>query len=94
MFIHFDTWQFPLWIADISWVGLELVGALVAIVSVVAVVALMAMGLVGVGIVALVGTVLALLFGFYLKPLQLLLLVRCSNHFRLYCHLNMQTEKA
>ncbi|WP_024610642.1 hypothetical protein [Pseudoalteromonas sp. TB64] len=63
LFIHFDTWQFPLWIADISWVGLELVGALVAIVSVVAVVALMTMGLVGVGIVALVGTVLALLFG-------------------------------
>lgn len=62
-FIHVDSWQLPLWIADISWAGLELVGALAAIVAVVAVVALVTMGLVGAGIVALVGTVLALLFG-------------------------------
>ncbi len=62
-FIHVDSWQLPLWIADISWAGLELVGALAAIVAVVAVVALVTMGLVGVGVVALVGTVLALLFG-------------------------------
>ncbi|TMP08788.1 hypothetical protein CWC11_04785 [Pseudoalteromonas sp. S3178] len=62
-FIHVDSWQLPLWIADISWAGLELVGALAVIVAVVAVVALVTMGLVGAGIVALVGTVLALLFG-------------------------------
>ena len=62
-FIHVDSWQLPLWIADISWAGLELVGALAAIVAVVAVVALVTTGLVGVGVVALVGTVLALLFG-------------------------------
>jgi len=62
-FIHVDSWQLPLWIADISWAGLELVGALAAIITVVAVVALVTMGLVGAGIVALVGTVLALLFG-------------------------------
>jgi hypothetical protein len=62
-FIDVDSWQLPLWIADISWAGLELVGALAAIVAVVTVVALVTMGLVGAGIVALVGTVLALLFG-------------------------------
>ncbi|AQP99343.1 MULTISPECIES: hypothetical protein [Pseudoalteromonas] len=62
-FTHFDTWQFPLWIADISWAGLELVGAFAAIVAVVVVVALVAMGLIGAGVVALVGTILALLFG-------------------------------
>lgn len=61
--IHFDSWQFPLWIADISWVGLELAGVLVAIIAVVAVMALVTMGLIGAGIVALVGTILALLFG-------------------------------
>ncbi|ASM48816.1 hypothetical protein PESP_a0581 [Pseudoalteromonas espejiana DSM 9414] len=61
--IHFDSWQFPLWIADISWVGLELVGVLIAIIAVIAVVTLVTMGLIGAGIVALVGTVLALLFG-------------------------------
>ncbi|MDO6462864.1 hypothetical protein [Pseudoalteromonas carrageenovora] len=62
-FIHVDSWQLPLWIADISWAGLELVGALAVIIAVVAVVALVTMGLVGAGVVALVGTVLALLFG-------------------------------
>ncbi|WP_338365309.1 hypothetical protein [uncultured Pseudoalteromonas sp.] len=61
--MHFDSWQFPLWIADMSWVGLELAGVLVAIIAVVAVVTLVTMGLLGAGIVALVGTVLALLFG-------------------------------
>ena len=30
--IHFDVWQFPLWISDISWTGIELIGALVAII--------------------------------------------------------------
>ncbi|NMP78620.1 hypothetical protein HHE92_02225 [Pseudoalteromonas arctica] len=59
-FVQIDSWQLPLWIADISWAGLELVGALAAIV---AVVALITMGLVGAGVVALAGTVLALLFG-------------------------------
>ncbi|WMS91402.1 hypothetical protein [Pseudoalteromonas sp. HL-AS1] len=59
-FVQIDSWQLPLWIADISWAGLELVGALAAII---AVVALITMGLVGAGVVALAGTVLALLFG-------------------------------
>ena len=59
-FVQIDSWQLPLWIADISWAGLELVGALAAIV---AVVALITMGLAGAGVVALAGTVLALLFG-------------------------------
>ncbi|MDO6834363.1 hypothetical protein Q4596_01945 [Pseudoalteromonas carrageenovora] len=72
-FIHVDSWQLPLWIADISWAGLELVGALAAIVAVVAVVALVTMGLVGVGVVALVGTVLALLFGSLMIAWPLLL---------------------
>jgi hypothetical protein len=62
-FVQIDSWQLPLWIADISWAGLELVGALAAIIVVVAVVALITMGLVGAGVVALAGTVLALLFG-------------------------------
>ena len=61
--IHFDSWQFPLWMADMSWVGLELAGVLVAIIAVVAAMALVTMGLIGAGIVALVGAILALLFG-------------------------------
>ena len=62
--IHFDVWQFPLWISDISWTGIELIGALIAIIIVViAVVALVTMGLIGAAMVALAGTILAFLFG-------------------------------
>jgi hypothetical protein len=62
-FVHFDAWQLPLRIADISWAGLELVGALAAVIAVVAVVALITMGLLGAGVIALMGTILAFLFG-------------------------------
>jgi hypothetical protein len=62
-FIHFDSWQLPLWIADIGWAGLELVGVLAAIVVVAALASLITMGLIGAGVVALAGTVLAFLFG-------------------------------
>ena len=34
--VHFDTWQLPLWIADTSWTGLELIGVLAAIIIFVA----------------------------------------------------------
>ncbi|MCK8104930.1 hypothetical protein [Pseudoalteromonas sp. 2CM36K] len=61
--IHFDVWQFPLWISDISWTGIELIGALVAIIVVIAIVALVTMGLVGAAMVVLAGTILAFLFG-------------------------------
>ncbi|KPH90439.1 hypothetical protein AMS57_13280 [Pseudoalteromonas undina] len=63
--IHFDVWQFPLWISDISWTGIELIGALIAIivVIVIAIAALVTMGLVGAAMVALAGTILAFLFG-------------------------------
>ena len=62
-FLNFDTWQFPLWIADMSWVGVELVSVLIAIVAVAAIAALVTLGLIGAAAVAVIGTVLALLFG-------------------------------
>ncbi|MBQ4832937.1 hypothetical protein J8L70_06760 [Pseudoalteromonas sp. MMG010] len=62
-FVHFESWQLPLWIADISWTGLELVGVLVAIIIVAAVAGLLAMGVVGAFLVAFAGVVLACLFG-------------------------------
>lgn len=61
--VHFDTWQLPLWIADTSWTGLELIGVLAAIIIFVAAAVLITIGLVGAAAVALVGTVLAFLFG-------------------------------
>ncbi len=62
-FVSFDSWQLPLSIADMSWAGLEVVGALVAVIALVAGVALFTIGLIGAGVVALVGVVLAFLFG-------------------------------
>ncbi|MCQ8879920.1 hypothetical protein NQT69_18135 [Pseudoalteromonas shioyasakiensis] len=61
--VQFDSWQLPLIIADLSWVGMELFGALLAVVAVIAVVALLSVGLLGAGVIIGVGVVLALLFG-------------------------------
>ncbi|WP_404342414.1 hypothetical protein [Pseudoalteromonas mariniglutinosa] len=62
-FVSFDAWHMPLWIADLSWAGLEIVGALLAIVVIIAGVALCALGLMGAGLVAMVGVMLIFLFG-------------------------------
>lgn len=62
-FVNFDTWQFPLLMSDISWVGVELMSAFAVIVLVAAIVALVTLGLIGAVVVALIGTFLAFLFG-------------------------------
>ncbi|QMW14914.1 hypothetical protein H3302_02030 [Pseudoalteromonas sp. MT33b] len=73
-FVSFDSWQLPLSIADMSWAGLEVVGALVAVIALVAGVALFTIGLIGAGVVALVGVVLAFLFGSVVIAWPLLLI--------------------
>lgn len=73
--VQFDSWQFPLWIADLSWVGIELFGALVMVIVVIAVIALVSVGLLGAGLIVGVGVVLALLFGSLMIAWPLLLIV-------------------
>ena len=73
-FVSFDSWQLPLSIADMSWAGLEVIGALVAVIAVVAGVALFTIGLLGAGVVALIGVVLAFLFGSVMIAWPLLLI--------------------
>jgi hypothetical protein len=73
-FVSFDSWQLPLSIADMSWAGLEVVVALVAVIALVAGVALFTIGLIGAGVVALVGVVLAFLFGSVVIAWPLLLI--------------------
>ena len=73
--MQFDSWQLPLWIADLSWVGIELFGALVAVVVVIAIIALVSVGLIGAGLIIGVGVVLALLFGSVMIAWPLLLIV-------------------
>ncbi|MFY8327656.1 hypothetical protein [Pseudoalteromonas sp. ZZD1] len=73
--VQFDSWQLPLIIADLSWVGIELFGALLSVVAVIAVIALVSAGLLGAGIIVGVGVVLALLFGSVMIAWPLLLIV-------------------
>jgi hypothetical protein len=62
-FLSYNTWQLPLWIADISWVGLELITASTVIFIIMALAVLIALGLISAGGVVLVGTILVFLFG-------------------------------
>ncbi|MBE0377760.1 MULTISPECIES: hypothetical protein [Pseudoalteromonas] len=73
--VRFDSWQLPLWIADLSWVGIELFGALVAVIVVIAVIALVSVGVLGAGLIVGVGVMLALLFGSLMIAWPLLLIV-------------------
>ncbi|MCO7208445.1 MULTISPECIES: hypothetical protein [Pseudoalteromonas] len=73
-FVSFDSWQLPLSIADMSWAGLEVIGAIVAVIAVVAGVALFTIGLLGAGVVALIGVLLAFLFGSVMIAWPLLLI--------------------
>ncbi|WP_372762495.1 hypothetical protein [Pseudoalteromonas sp.] len=72
--IAHDAWQLPLWIADISWVGLELISALAMIVFVVVAAVLMALGVVGFAGVIVAGALFACLFGSLLIAWPLLLI--------------------
>ena len=71
--MQFDAWQLPLWIADLSWVGIELFAGLVAIIAVIAGIALVSVGLLGAGLI--IGISLALLFGSLVIVWPLLLIV-------------------
>jgi len=73
--VQFDSWQLPLMIADLSWVGIELFGVLVAIIVAIAVIALISAGLLGAGIIVFIGVVLALLFGSVMIAWPLILIV-------------------
>jgi len=73
--VQFDSWQLPLMIADLSWVGIELFGVLVAIIAAIAVIALISAGLLGAGIIVFIGVVLALLFGSVMIAWPLILIV-------------------
>jgi hypothetical protein len=73
--VQFDSWQLPLMIADMSWVGIELFGVLVAIIAAIAVIALISAGLLGAGIIVFIGVVLALLFGSVMIAWPLILIV-------------------
>ena len=70
--VQFDSWQLPLIIADLSWVGIELFGVLVAII---AAIALLSAGLLGAGIIVCIGVILALLFGSVVIAWPLILIV-------------------
>lgn len=72
--VQFDSWQLPLIIADLSWVGIELFGALLAVVAAIAAIALLSAGLLGAGIIIGVGVILALLFGSVMIVWPLLLI--------------------
>lgn len=72
--VQFDSWQLPLIIADLSWVGIELFGVLLAVVATIAAIALISVGLLGAGIIVGVGVVLALLFGSVMIAWPLLLI--------------------
>jgi hypothetical protein len=61
--VNTESWQFPLWIADISWVELELIAAFAVIIIAVSGAVLITLGCVGAGCIALAGSVLAWLFG-------------------------------
>ena len=43
--MQFDSWQLPLWITDLSWIGIELFGALLAVLAVIVCIALIGVGL-------------------------------------------------
>ena len=73
--MQFNTWQLPLWIADLSWVGIELFAGLVAIIAVIAGIALVSVGLLGAGLIIGIGISLALLFGSLVIVWPLLLIV-------------------
>lgn len=73
--VQFDSWQLPLIIADLSWVGIELFGALVAIIAAIAAIALISAGLLGAGIIVCIGVILALLFGSVMIAWPLILIV-------------------
>lgn len=73
--VQFDSWQLPLMIADLSWVGIELFGVLIAIIAAIAVIALISAGLLGAGIIVFIGVVLALLFGSVMIAWPLILIV-------------------
>ncbi len=61
--MQFDSWQLPLWFTDLSWIGIELVGALLAVLAVIVCIALVGVGLLGAGIAVSLGLLIALLFG-------------------------------
>ncbi|MGB1291312.1 MAG: hypothetical protein ACPG5Z_04230 [Pseudoalteromonas sp.] len=73
--VQFDSWQLPLIIADLSWVGIELFGVLVAIIVAIAAIALLSAGLLGAGIIVCIGVILALLFGSVVIAWPLILIV-------------------
>lgn len=73
----FDIWQVPLWIADLSWAGMEVFGALFAVISIVAGAVLISLGIVGVFALLALICLFAILFGLsaFAWPLILIALV-------------------
>ncbi|KPH56908.1 hypothetical protein AMS58_00210 [Pseudoalteromonas porphyrae] len=72
--MQFDSWQLPLWFTDLSWIGIELVGALLAVLAVIVCIALVGVGLLGAGIAVSLGLLIALLFGSLMIAWPLLLI--------------------
>lgn len=73
----FDIWQVPLWIADLSWAGMEVFGALFALIAVIAGAVLISLGIIGVLALLSLICLFAILFGLgtFAWPLILIALV-------------------